>query len=95
MADPLARQDALEELVRIVRGLQGGGQHVLVLSDYEVANLKEVFRAAGVGAVVDRNPIQAIHNGDWTAQIAARLPSVDHKPNEDWQVLAQKAKDWK
>lgn len=70
------------EVERAAKGFGQGGKHVLVLNDYEVANLQETFRAIGYGAAGDPGPLGALNTGDWVGQIARKLPYVEDKPGK-------------
>lgn len=63
-------------------------KHVIELSSYEVANLREAILAtAGPG------PLAALDTGDWLYQILHKLPQVDYHPNQqakDIQANARK-----
>lgn len=87
------RSEIVAELSNIIREAGNPHQHILVLTDYEVANLREVFRAAGHGWAVDNNPLKVINNGDWVGQIAAKLVplATDHVPNATAAQLAERA----
>jgi hypothetical protein len=86
---------AVDEMRRIAGDLSMLDGHVIVLSDYEVANLREMFRAMGHAAAVDRNPLMAANTGDWVGQIAGKLPHVEHEPNVEWTELARRARDFR
>lgn len=88
-----ARLNALEELNRLVRSLMDpSAQHVVLLSDYEVANLRELFRAMGYASTAVRNPLWSAHNGDWVGQIYSKLPHVEHRPNVPAEDMAERAR---
>jgi|SRR5581483_4629662 len=75
--------------------------HDIQLDDYEVANLRAAIEAAGYSGQikcsnccsytsrVPRNPLCAMHNGDWLGQIYNKLPEVAHKPNVHPEVMAR------
>lgn len=91
-----ARMAALADIQRICQGFAAGGQHVLVLNDYQVANLRELFNAMGYACVVDDNPLKVAHTGDWVGEIYNQLPYVGErqKPNATVSELAQRARKW-
>lgn len=88
-----ARRRALEDIRNIVDGLSatgGQGEHVLVLSSYELANLTAALEA-GATVVRGPNPLGALNNGDWLNQVRFRLPSTDTAPNAEPMALIDAA----
>ena len=71
---------------------------IIELNDYQIANLRAAIEAAGYGTwregrtnYVPRNPLYVLNNGDWIGELYQKLPSVEYKPNETPQALAEKA----
>lgn len=90
------RQEVLAEMRSILMGLHQQGRHTLILSDYEVANLRAAIHAVGYGAVGgDTSPLGVLNTGDWLGQIFNRLPEVDLKPNAEADELRERARQWK
>lgn len=90
------RQEVVAELQAIIREAGNPHHHILVLTDYEVANLREVFRAAGHAQLVQRSPLMVLNNGDWVGQIAHKLLplATDHTPNATAAQLARQANEY-
>lgn len=103
MSDEIAlrakiRQEVIEELRNLV-GLAGsvnaGTSHVLILSDYEVANLRSAIQACGYASVF-RSPLEVLQTGDWMGMIAHKLSplATGTVPNAQPDDLAKRATDW-
>lgn len=90
----IARRDAFAELKSIIDGLSQGGDYVLVLNEYQRANLLGVLVAAGIGSVYT-SPLSVINTGDWAAEVRYLLGATDYKPNVSAEDLAQRARDWR
>lgn len=59
-------------------------KYTIELDEYEVANLRTIFEAAGYWASktkVPRNPLCALDTGDWFGQVYNKLPEVEYTPN--------------
>ena len=89
------RKQALADAIRIVEGVARNDSHVILLSDYEVVNLREAINACGYAHVADPSPLNVLNNGDWIGQIYQKLPYVEGiKPNATSAELAQRARKW-
>jgi hypothetical protein len=88
------RRAAIADLHRLVDSLPSGSKHIIALDDYEVANIKAALNATGYAALVERNPLMVLNNGDWLGQLYQKLPYVQHRPNADWQELAKRANEF-
>jgi len=65
-------------------------KHTIVLNDYQVANLRELFKACGYhphNPGDKRSPLWALQNGDWMGEIMWRLPDVDFAPNQTFEQM--------
>jgi len=89
-----ARREVLQDMRNMLQGIQNGGGHVLVLNDYQVANLRAAIHAAGYGSVY-RSPLNVLNNGDWLGELFQMLPAVDQRPNTEPEQLAEAANRWK
>lgn len=58
-----------------------GGRTVLILDDYEVANLQRLLLAVAGTTSEGERMVREFNNGDWVGQIGFYLPDVDHAPN--------------
>ena len=86
---------ALGDIQRMAIGLAEGAGNVILLSDYEVVNLRAALQATGYG-MTGRSPLQVLNNGDWLGQIYQKLPYLDHPtPNADAFELQARALRWK
>ena len=94
----LHRQRAMEELARVVASLAvlpGEEGHAVVLSDYEVANLRSLLNACGFWCIAGGpSPLSVCNTGDWGGQILAKLPVVEQAPNASPQDLCERARNW-
>jgi hypothetical protein len=90
------RHEVLGELRGIIAGLQAGGRHTLVLSDYEVVNLRAAIHATGYASAYGgpENPLSVLNSGDWIGQIFQRLPYLgEHmRPNATAEELVDRAR---
>lgn len=93
------RRQALIELSRISEGLAGQRGHVLMLNDYQIANLRSLFNAIGYGyhnPDIPSSPLSVVNNGDWVGEIYQMLPyEGQQKANASPQELRQAAISWK
>lgn len=89
------RVEVIEELQKMLQGLREGGNHLIVLNDYQVANLMSMIHAAGYGSVYNDSPLTVLNNGDWIGELFHKLPYVTQKPNASPEELALRAKNWK
>lgn len=92
------RQEVMAELHNLMSSagaVQAGRAHLIVLDDYEVANLRSALWAAGTASTY-QSPLNVLQTGDWTGQILHKLQQLapDHKPNAEPDVLAARARDW-
>lgn len=99
MIPDTTRRQALVELSRISEGLAGERGHVLMLNDYQVANLRALFNAIGYAAHfadTPSSPLSVANNGDWIGEIYQMLPyEGSQKPNVDAEQLRKSAIAWK
>lgn len=92
-----ARREAFQELANIAEQIaQHGGEHVIVLSEYEATNLQAALQACGYGisAPKENNPLTVLHTGDWLGQIVQKLqkrPGTHVKPNAEATELIERA----
>lgn len=74
------------------------GEHVVMLSTYEVSNLVSALQATGYGAATGDSPLRVLDTGDWLGQVVQKLQSVagywEVKPNVDPIELAEQARNW-
>lgn len=93
--EPWEWRDATRQIINNIKRLADaalpGSGHVIVLDDYQVANLRALINAIGYGTVNDPpiGRLSALNNGDWVGEIYQKLPYVEHKPNQTWQELRQ------
>jgi len=69
-------------------------KYTIELDEYQIANLKAVFEAAGYNwhtTKIKDNPIFAINTGDWLSEIYVALPKVQYLPNKSATEIAQEA----
>lgn len=97
------RREVLKDIRRIVNAgaeisneKDARGQHLFVLTDYQIANLREFLYATGYGSVY-KSPINVAHNGDWVGEILHMVNDVETeiKPNATAEELTKYANDWK
>lgn len=91
------RQEVLLELRNLLQSEAGlSGDYVLLLSGYELANLREALIATGYGSVF-YSPLAVLNNGDWLGQIVQKLYGLaqDTQPNSTSQQLADAANQWR
>ncbi len=89
------RIQVLADIQRIAASLANGDGHVIMLSDYEVINLREALTAMGYG-MSTRSPLEVMHTGDWVGQLWQKLPWLtDPRPNVDAETQQARARDWK
>lgn len=89
-------REMLANIGRIVDGLAHGGQHVLVLNDYQVSNLLSALQAAGCCGFHDEHgdsPLDVMNTGNWLGEIFTLLPYVEHKANVDPSELRRRARE--
>lgn len=63
------------------------GQHAVILTDYEIANLREALSAA-----YSDGPLNALWSGDWAGQVLDKLPMVDHWVCQSAKAMMESAK---
>lgn len=88
------RREVLADMQRIISGIGNRSGHIILLNDYQVANLKEAIWAIGYASVYGGSPLSVLNNGDWLGELFQMLPSVTYKPNEGAQTLADKSWRW-
>ena len=100
MTDMIRRQ-ALIEVSRIAEGLAHNRGHVLMLNDYQVANLRALLNAIGAGywpveEELRSSPLQVCNNGDWVGEIYMMLPyEGQQEPNQSAAQMRRQAQAWK
>lgn len=70
------------------------GEHWIKLDDYEIANLRAALEAIIPGRGALPSPLNALHSGDWTGQVYAKLPPVGQWPNQPAESMAAIARRW-
>lgn len=95
----VTRREALTEVARIAEGLAGQRGHVLMLNDYQVANLRALLNAIGYGChfpETPSSPLSVVNNGDWIGEIYNMLPyEGGQKPNVGPEEIRRAALAWK
>jgi hypothetical protein len=88
------RREVLAELRAVIDSLGQGGQHVILLNDYQVTNLRSLLHAIGYASVHRSSPLNVCDTGDWVGELYQKLPHVALAPNVEPGELARRASEW-
>lgn len=89
------RRQAIADVRRIVDAVGRGAGHIIVLNDYQVANLRAAIHATGYASIYKDSPLSVLNNGDWLGELMHLLPHVEYKPNATPAELAERARAWR
>ena len=67
----------------------------LLLTEYQVSNLRALLQAAGMDGSVPPNPLHAGNTGPWMKEIYNLLPPVEEPPQVTAVQMASNARDFK